>query len=296
RDTERLTQLDHELEARKEQSLRQVGGLLWTLTQSYDRAQRRGEELLIEKLTLPNTVKLIFNKGDWRHEFQQKADDDLRDTIHKQIANSLELLESDLRGVWQQLHESLRKQFDEQRTSTSFPDFVQQREQLLRRVELTLLERGSSQQVEEHLGKLFSETANWLRVPAGVAAGAGLATLVAAMAHAAIVDVTGTIAGVAAVTGTVLAVFKRQQILAEFRKQTAEKRETILRGIEEHLRHAIEKFYQELGAMFQPLQTFCAAQRKLFEPMSDRIRELEGTFGKRATALGLAPRRGNLPE
>ena len=71
-----------------------------------------------------------------------------------------------------------------------------------------------------------------------------------------------------------------------------EKRETVLSGIEEHLRHSIDKFYQELDSTFAPLRSFCVAQRKLYEPMLDRIQQLEDTFGKCAGALGEAARAG----
>ena len=290
RDTERITHIVHELEDRKEQSLRQIGGVLWSLTQSYEKAQKRGEELLAEKLTLFNSVKLMFNKGEWRHDFEQQIELRLRGSIQAQIENSLELLESDLRGVWRQLREALHEAFAERRDVAMFPEFVQQRAELLRRIELTLLERGSSQQVNEQLGRLFSETANWLRVPAGIAAAGGLATLVAALGHVAIVDVTGTVAGVAALTGTIVAVFKRHQILAEFRRQMMRKREAVLGDIEDHLRHAVDKFFAELSGTFAPLQSFCAAQRKLYEPMLTRIQQLTDVFGKNAADLGIGPR------
>ncbi len=291
RDTERLTRLTATLETRKEQSLRQIGGVLFTLTQSYEKAQRRGEELLSEKLTLVQTVKLILNKGEWRHGFQQEQETKLRESIQRQIENSLELLETDLRGVWQQLHEELQKHFStETRAAVMLPDFLQQRDELLRRLELTLLERGTGEKIDEQLGKLFEETANWLRIPAGVAAAGGLATLVAALAHAAIIDVTGTIAGVAALLGTVVAVFKRQQILAEFRKQMTDKRDTVLAGIQDHLRHSIDRFYRDLEATFQPLRTFCDTQRKLYDPMLTRLDTLTETFAKSSTTLDQASR------
>ena len=290
RDSARIVHIGHELDDRKEQSLRQIGGVLWSLAQSYEKAQKRGEELLSEKLTLFNAVKLIFNKGEWRHEFEQQIETRLRGSIQSQIENSLELLESDLNSVWTQLRELLQTAFAERRDIATFPDFVRQRDELLRRIELTLLERGSSQQVNEQLGKLFAETANWLRVPAGIAAAGGLATLVAALGHVAIVDVTGTVAGVAALTGTVVAVFKRHQILGEFRQQMMQKRETVLGGIEDHLRHAVDKFFADLTTTFAPLQSFCAAQRKLYEPLLTRISQLTEVFGKSAADLGLAPR------
>jgi hypothetical protein len=273
--------------------VRQLGGVVWTLSQSYDRAQARGEELLKDKLTLGNTFKLILGKGDWRYDFQKKLEDQLRESLQRQIGNSLELLEGDLRTVWQQLHDKLQLNFaDQEKQKVSMlPDFSEKRQELLRRIELTLLERGTSQQVEQQLGRLFEETANWLRVPAGVAAVGGVATLIAIMAHSAVFDVTGTVAGVAAVSGTVIAVMKRKKILDEFRNQMSEKRDATLAGVEDHLRHSIDRFYQELAGMFQPLQNFCATQRKLYEPMLTRLRELEETLTRQAASLAAAARK-----
>jgi len=294
RDTARLAEIDHSMVARKEQSVRQLDGVVWTLTQSYERAQRRGEELLLEKLTLPNTFKLVMGKGDWRYDFQKQLEDQLRETLQRQIGNSLELLEGDLRAVWQQLHDALRRHFsDKQRDASTLPDFVDRRAELLRKIELTLLEKSSSQQVEQQLGKLFEETANWLRVPASVAAVGGVASIVAILAHSVIFfDVTGTVAGVAAVSGTVLAVMKRRKILDEFRKQMVDKRESTIAGVEDHLRHSIDKFYQQLAETFQPLQTFCSAQRKIYEPMLARLRELEDSLSRQIASLSAVWRSG----
>ena len=281
RDSARLVELENSLVARKDQSVRQLGGVVWTLSQSYDRAEKRGEEMLLERLTLPNTIKLILNKGDWRYDFQQKLEVQLRETLQRQIGNSLELLEGDLRSVWQQLHDTLQRNFSEQqRSATTLPDFLKQRDELLRKIELTLLERGTSQQVEQQLGKLFEDAANWMRVPAGVAAAGGIATVVAIVVHSAVFDVTGILAGTGIAAGTVIAVWKRKQILAEFRKQMMDKRDSTLSGVEDHLRHSIDRFYQELSATFAPFQSFCTAQKKLYEPMLTRLRELEDGLAK----------------
>ncbi len=67
----------------------------------------------------------------------------------------------------------------------------------------------------------------------------------------------------------------------------ADKREEILSPVEDHLRHAIGLFYQELGATFQPLQAFCAAQRKIYEPVLTRLKQLDETFGKLGSQLGV---------
>ncbi|MDP9292463.1 MAG: dynamin family protein, partial [Verrucomicrobiota bacterium] len=286
KDMERLQQLEMTMEDRKTQSMRQVDGLLWTLAQSYERSQRRGETLLREKLSLTETFKLILRKQQWQRQFQADLEAALHESFVRQIQNAVDLLQGDLKNVWRQLHESVRKNFDPSvATGSNIPDFLDERNVLLKKIELTLMEKMSGAEVEAQLKKLFVETATWLRLPAGVAAASGLATLALALAHAAIVDVTGTIAGVAAVAGTVVAVLQRQKILAEFRDQMAAKRNEVLSAIEDHLRHAIELFYQELTATFLPLKNFCAAERKIYEPMITEMRELQLTFDRLAPQL-----------
>jgi hypothetical protein len=214
-------------------------------SQTYEKAQKRGEEPCSSKTHAHRHGQAQLNKGAWRTissaiPSSACAESAARHTrTHSNCSNWI-------RTVWQQLHEALQKNFAADSAVATLPDFVQQRDDLLRRIELTLLERGTHQEVDEQLGKMLAEAAAWLRVPTVVAAGAGVAAIVAAMTHAAIFDLTGTIAGVAALLGTVLAVFKRQQIINEFRRQMGEKREMVINGIEDHLRHAIDRFYQEL--------------------------------------------------
>ncbi len=286
-DAEKLGQVELGLQVRKEQSMRQIEGVLSTLALSYDRAQKRGEELLLEKFSVWATLKSIVKKGDWQREFQEKIEGQLQDAIRRQVENSVELLETDLRTVWQQLYESLQREFASNApVPPAFPDFMRQREQLLKKLELTLLEKMSGQSLEQQLDRLFADSANWLRLPAGIAAAGGIATVVAILAHAAIINVTGSIALAAGLLGTVVAVIKRKQILRAFRDAMAEKRQEVLASIGDHLRHAMDRFYQELRITFQPLQDFCSVQRLTYEPILSRVRELDETFEKRAGEIG----------
>ena len=129
----------------------------------------------------------------------------------------------------------------------------------------------------------------WLRIPVGMAAAGGVGAVVAgALAKATILDITGTIAGLSALTGTILAVAKRRKIIGEYRRQMNEKREAMTQAIEDHLRHAVKRFFVELEQLFQPLEAFCAAQKKMVEPSLASVREMEVKLGKCAASLGAA--------
>jgi len=285
-DSRKLRELRGVLEERQEQSFRQVGGVLWTIAQASERAQKKGEELLREKLTFAGTVKLIFGKGGWENFFQAELENRQRDTLTKLVRESLELIEGDLKSVWKQVHELMQRSFSSHELPL-LPDFARQRQELLGRIDLALLERTEGEEFQRQMQRVFADTANWLRVPAGVFAVGGIGAVVAAaLTKATFLDITGTIAGLGALTGTVVALAKRRKIIEEYRRQMTEKRETMVRAIEDHLRHAVKRFYVELEQIFQPLEAFCETQKKTVEPSLASVRDLEAKLGKCAAALG----------
>jgi len=160
----------------------------------------------------------------------------------------------------------------------TIPDFARQRRELLQSIELTLVERIAGRGMEAQLERMFRETTNWLRVPAGVAAAGGIVTLVAAMSSAAVADITGIVAASAVVVGTFVAFGRRRKILSEYHRQMDAKRGELVAAIEQQLQHAIDLFYTEIGSVFSPLRAFCAAERRRFDPLLSRVREVEKTL------------------
>lgn len=286
-DLKKLEGIRGSLREREEQSLRQSGGLLWTIAQNYERTQKRGEELLRQKLTFGKTLRLIFGGSGWEKSFQADLESKQRETATKAVADALELIDADLKSVWKQVHDSMQRHFSDQSALPALPDFAKQRQELINKIELSLIERGDGTAFESQMQALFSETTNGLHVPVGVAAAGGIGAVVAAsLMKAAILDITMTVAGLGAAVGTIVAVTKRNKILNEYSRQMAERRETVIQSIDDHLRHALRRFYQELEQTFQPLETFCAAQKKVLEPLITRVQELEDTLGKCGTGLG----------
>ena len=98
------------------------------------------------------------------------------------------------------------------------------------------------------------------------------------MSSAAIADVTGVLAVSAAVVGTLLAQRQRRKILRTYAGQMEAKRGELVSTIEEQIIHAINVFYLETSAAFQPLAEFCTAQRERHQPIVDRISQLEALF------------------
>ena len=166
------------------------------------------------------------------------------------------------------------------------PGFSSQRQELLQRLQLTLLEQTSDARIKGQLQSLFGETTRWLRIPTGVAAAGGVFTIIAALTHTAILDFTGTLAGVAALTGTLYAVMRRRKTLREYRRQMDEKRAQLARAVQQQLQYAVDHFYQEVTQMFAPLESFCTAEAQRHLPIQQRLDEIERQL------LALGPNEG----
>ena len=285
-DLVKLRELRAVLEERREQSLRQVGGMLWTIAQASERTQAQGEELLREKLTFAGTVKLMFGKRGLDKFFQTELENRQRETLTKVVRDSLDLVEADMRSVWTQQHELMKRSFAS-RDLPLLPDFAQQRTELLNRIDLALIERTQGEEFQRQMQRVFADTASWLRLPAGVFAAGGIGAVIAgAFTKATLLDITGTLAGIGALTGTVIALAKRRKIIAEYRRKMTEKREAMVRAIEDHLRHAVMRFYMELGQLFQPIEAFAEAQKKMLAPSMAAVRDLDVKLARCAAELG----------
>jgi len=281
RDEEQLARLEGILATRKEQTLRQVGGFLRGIEQACRRCETEGQQLLERNLSLWRTWRLVLGKSEWQEKFQADLEMKMRELIQPQVENALQLLETDLRGLWPQLQDTMENQFKGDprvQLNQTIPDFARQRRELLQSIELTLVERIAGRGMEAQLERMFRETTNWLRVPAGVAAAGGIVTLVAAMSSAAVADITGIVAASAVVVGTFVAFGRRRKILSEYHRQMDAKREELVAAIEQQLQHAIDLFYAEIGSVFSPLRAFCAAERRRFDPLLSRVREVEKTL------------------
>lgn len=289
RDETQLERVHGFLHARKDQTLRQVTGFLRGVEQACRESTKQGARMLEQKLSFWRTWRLVWSREQWQQEFQTEVEAKLRQTVQPQVENAVQLLETDLRGLWPQLQDTLEAQFKSEgknRINKEIPDFARQRRDLLHSVQLTLVERIAGKRVEEQLARMFRETAAWLRLPAGVAAAGGIVTVIVAMSSAAVADVTGVLAASAAVIGTIVAFTQRRKILAAYESEMETKRLELVQAIEEQMNHAIDLFYQEISVAFSPLAAFCTSERKRYEPLLQRAEKLKETFAALAARLG----------
>ena len=288
-DEKELIRIEEFLQVRKAQTLRQVAGFLRGVEQACREGEKEGTRMLEERLSFWRTWRLIWSREQWQKEFQTDVETKLRKTIEPQIDNAVELLETDLHNFWPQLQEIIESKFNfggKDRLNKAMPDFTRQRRALLDSIQLTLVERSANHEIEERLGRMFRETAAWLRLPVGVAAAGGIVTVIVAMSSAAVADVTGTLAASAAIIGTIVAFAQRKKILNAYGKEMEARRLELIRAIEQQMNHAIELFYKEISATFEPLAAFCTAERKRYGPFLRKAEELSKTFRGLGARLG----------
>ena len=290
RDEKHLGRVNEFIRVRKDQTLRQVAGFLRGVEQACRECARQGTRLLEEKLSFWKTWRLIWSREQWQHEFQTEVEAKLRQTVEPQVENAVQLLETDLRGLWPQLQDAIDAQFASEgknRMKKTIPDFARQRRELLQSIELTLVERVAGKAVEEQLARMFRETAAWLRLPAGIAAAGGIITVIVAMSSASVADVTGVLAASAAIFGTIVAFTQRRKILSAYEKEMEKKRDELVNAVEQQMRHAIDLFYREIAVAFEPLAAFCVAERKRREPLVEQAANLKELQAGLSRQLGV---------
>lgn len=291
RDEKHLGRVNEFLQVRKGQTLRQVAGFLRGVEQACRECARQGTRLLEEKLSFWKTWRLVWSREQWQHDFQTEVEAKLRETIEPQVENAVQLLETDLRSLWPQLQDTIEAQFASEgktRMRKTIPDFARQRRELLQSIELTLVERVAGRAIEEQLAQMFRQTAAWLRLPAGIAAGGAIVTAIVAMSSASVADVTGVLAASAAIFGTIVAFTQRRKILTAYEREMEKKRDELVNAIEQQMRHAIDLFYKEIAVAFEPLAAFCVTERKRYEPLAEQADALKDLLGGVRKRLGVA--------
>jgi len=266
-----LAHVDFLLQTRKDQTLRQVAGLLCNVEQACREAAAHGTKLLKEKLPFWRTWKLIWSRKPWQHDdFQTEIEAKLPQSVQAHIEHAVGLLEADLRGLWPQLHDMIDKQLAselQEQIPQTITDFARQRRELLESIQLALMEQAAGKSAEEQLTQMFHETV------AG-----GIVALIAARSSAAVADATGILAASAAAVVTIVALRRRRKILHAYEEQMESKRSELMKAIEQQLEHAIGLFYKEFASAFHPLAAFCQARRSTYESLLESAEELQRIF------------------
>ena len=112
RDEEQLARLHSTLEVRERANIAAGQRISPRRRAGMPRIGRDRECRLLErKLSFWRTWKLIFSKGQWQQDFQLEVESKLRESVQPKVENAVQLLETDLRGLWPQLQDTIEAQF-----------------------------------------------------------------------------------------------------------------------------------------------------------------------------------------
>lgn len=269
-----LRRLEAALAEREEQTERQIAGALWTLAQSFDAQRQRGETLLRPHLLL---TELARNRGGWRAEFAREMEAQARESFKACIADTLTLLESDLRQAYAEHQQDCRATLGEELPG-EHPEFPHEQ------VAEVIGQLSTPLDPERVLADATTRAARLLRWPVLGAAGAGLVAI-GALPFVGVVAGAFSLAAGAAVLALILGLVLRQGVVSTFGHDCTANRASIISAIETPLHRAAEEFYAEVRRPLEGRLSAHAAERYRHEPLVARIQQLEETFTRIARDL-----------
>ncbi|MFN2541521.1 MAG: GTPase [Chthoniobacterales bacterium] len=282
RDEARLSRVNTLLQTRKEQTQRRVADLLRQVEEAGKTASAQGLPRLKAKLSLMQTWKTLWGKFPQPRDFQLEIDQASRESIERQIEETAESLESDLRAVWPQLHDLVDQQLASDikaEIPQALPDFAGERRKLLHAVQMAMSARASVSNLDD-LTRLFRRTALWLQLPAAAAVVFALAAALVWKISFAIGGFMALLAALAVAIGVALVFYRRYRIVTAYQTEMQKRVAELIELISWQFNETIDSFHNHIAAGFEPLQAHCARERAQIEPLVGRADELQSEFGE----------------
>lgn len=287
RDGKLLRDMHGMIEQRKEQALRQIGGILWSLSRALEDAQQRGESAFQTHLTL---FGLLRAPGRWRADVQRSVEDRLRETVLREIEPGLRDIEADRRVLWEDLERERRRTISASDTPQP-PDFPEVRQRLSEEIAAALDRHVLDPGTDQHLGRQLSLASMSVRVCMYALALSVAGAAWTAVAHPGFVrPVLIGLALLAVATGVAL-LFWQARLRRDFRQFSTARREALVRDVDEQLRLSVDHFAEDLADSLGPIELACLARRKTHEPIAARAQQLDGVLAKAKAEPDAPPRR-----
>ena len=274
RDETRLAQVNNLCQMRKEQTLRHVPAVTREIGQAYRETLEASARLLGQKSSPWRIGKLLWSRTF--KNLQAQLEENFDRSQQPKIEHALSELEIDLRGVWPQLDDTLdapatgelRKQLPR-----TIPDFTRRRRELVQSIRQKLMEALSGKGAEEPFSRISRQTLLLLAIAAIIMIGGAVTAVTTATSDRTLAIFSGTLAALAAAFGIVALIAQNKRMIRIYQSQlnTAE----LIKRAEQKVQEAVDQFYKEVSAAFQPLSGFCAKRRQTCEPLVRRAEELE---------------------
>jgi predicted GTPase len=253
----------------RDEALRSLDRDLWSLTQIFEAALRRGGEILRRRL---NQSALWTSHIEWRESFRHELEERVRDGVVRNVQLAAEHCDTTLRAAWDGQIAELEK--CGAAGPGAFPDNCAEH--------IATLIRGIAEcdppgATTDHVVERFVAARALLRLPALVFAGAAILAVVAwftgVFVGAAIVFLAVAFAATA-LAPTIL----REHLASVLRHTMAARREAILGRVELEMRAEIDRVIAELKGSLVPLAEGGLKERADAQPMLDRILQLAELF------------------
>jgi GTPase SAR1 family protein len=281
RDEAHLARMDLFVRTRRDQTLRQLSGPLRTIQKGFEDFLKGQLNFLKRQLSFWRLWNVIGSQARWQDNFVLELESKLGTTLQPPIEEAAHIVESDLRGVWPQLFDTIQTDFApelQSRVSKTIPDFSRQRHELLQSIQRTIADCFSKRIMPEQWRKVLEETSTRLRALTIIAGTCTIAALLAAMINGTAARIIAVLAALVAIIGTVIAFRQRGKILNTYQDRMKTFGSELIQAIEDQFNCAIDLFYKDVARAFQPLVDLSENRRQSSQPFLDRTKELERRF------------------
>jgi len=285
-DERRLARTEALRQMLKEQTLRNSSEALVRLERLCREYSDEAVEAIKRKLSPERVIMLLSLSGAWLQDCEANFGAKLRMRIEQQVEETAQALETDLRGVWPRLHDTIDQQLvtdAKDKVPHAGPDFAQQKRNLLDAVT-----RRLSQHFTANMSKtvqLLSKVSACLRVLLIIAALNAAVALLTGKFSVELAKLLVSVAICAGLAAAAVAWVSRKIILRAYTQakhvQTRELRDTVTK----QLNRAIDAFYDAVAEKLRPLIQHCEVQRHSSQPLLRRAEELQRTLAGLSSRL-----------
>jgi GTPase SAR1 family protein len=263
----------------KEQALRHVNKAFVRLDRIGREQIERAVATVNRKLSPANLVTPLSHSAAWLQRCEADFEATLRRFVEQQTAEIAQVLETELRGLWPQLHDTVDQQLvteAKEKMPQAGPDVGQHKRDLLEALSAAVSQHHTGD--IEQPRQLFLRISLSLRALLIVAALSGAFALVTKNWSSGLAIILAWLALCATGAGA-LVLWRGQKI---FLRTYAQVKDLQMRGLQnvvaEQFKHAIDAFYDAVVEKFRPLIEHCETQRSTSEPLLRRAEDLQRTL------------------
>jgi len=281
-----LDDIDRQMAVYRDDMQRNFKARLGEIEMLLSEMERRGNEFFDEMIRLGRMVDLIRTTR-MQQVFEKEVVADTPRQIEGRVSELIDwLVEQDLRQ-WTSVAEHLesrRRQHADRVVGQTGPrdgTLAYDRKRLVDSIGLATRQAVAGYSREKEAAKLaISAREAVLNTGLVGFGGAGLGTAIAVLVHTAWADVTGILAGLAAVTlGLLILPARRQKAKRQLSQKLAELKSRLMTGLAEQFEHEMRRGVQRIEDAVAPYSRFVRAEKENIAQRQERFKTLESRIG-----------------